>query len=666
MKKNRIFFLIACVLTIVLATVSSYAIAQGRKNTYELSHWGAQTINEDIQMTAFYYAQELDPEFQPVTFSQEIDPQVKEQIENALASIMTQSKNSLTRDANFSFQAVYKKESADNLNKKTMKDPKRIGSAGFVDTTGFLETQIKNYLGWDYGPEIGYEINPLPKDYTFEYEIRSPLVNDGGYISSFIDYDSYMMPCILLAGLVPVAIIGLFVLLFPFKDERQAPVFGKAVTWKLEPFVVFNAILLTFLFMGVVLLSQASLMSDSSLFFNNLFNGKVHNVLYVLLGCVWSIIYASYFLILVYLKRIFCVGLARFIKEDTWIAGIIRWIGRKTDRLMQIDLAGHPIDRIVIALILTLLVVSFLFAIGPLGWLLAMAAVVYGFIKIIQHYRRIQKDYENTLEAARKIAAGEFDKVLPYPVGPFQSIYNTLLQVKNGFEIALKEGIQSQNMKTELISNVSHDLKTPLTGIKTYVELLETTDDIEQLKSYGKKIEGYTNRLDQLVVDLFDVSKANSGNISLEKQPVDLAALIEQVQAEHFDEWEKKDLQLVFKHPDHPVVMELDPNKTMRIFENLIGNVSKYAMDHTRVFVDIKEEPDRTTIVYRNISCQPLDFDPDQIVERFVRGDKSRHEIDSGLGLAIVKSFAEIQDGEFRIEIDGDLFKAIVQFKHHK
>lgn len=283
MKKNRIFFLIACVLTIVMATVSSYAIAQGRKNTYELSHWGAQTINEDIQMTAFYYAQELDPEFQPVTFSQEIDPQVKEQIENALASIMTQSKNSLTRDANFSFQAVYKKESADNLNKKTMKDPKRIGSAGFVDTTGFLETQIKNYLGWDYGPEIGYEINPLPKDYTFEYEIRSPLVNDGGYISSFIDYDSYMMPCILLAGLVPVAIIGLFVLLFPFKDERQAPVFGKAVTWKLEPFVVFNAILLTFLFMGVVLLSQASLMSDSSLFFNNLFNGKVHNVLYCFL-----------------------------------------------------------------------------------------------------------------------------------------------------------------------------------------------------------------------------------------------------------------------------------------------------------------------------------------------------------------------------------------------
>ncbi|HAM31425.1 MAG TPA: hypothetical protein DCP49_08335, partial [Erysipelotrichaceae bacterium] len=107
MKKNRIFFLIACVLTIVLAIVSSYAIAQGRKNTYDLSYWGTQTINEDIQMTAFYYAQELDPEYQPVTFSEEIDPQAKEQIENELASIMTQSRNSLTSDANFSFRAVY-------------------------------------------------------------------------------------------------------------------------------------------------------------------------------------------------------------------------------------------------------------------------------------------------------------------------------------------------------------------------------------------------------------------------------------------------------------------------------------------------------------------------------------------------------------------------------
>nr|WP_304968721.1 sensor histidine kinase [uncultured Dubosiella sp.] len=658
MKKNKIFFTIACILTLGFATIATDAIGQGRTLPSTLTHWGEQSLNEDIEAMALSYARELDPDYEIITFEDNAPTELRNMVEQAVEGLVLESRHLLEDDSNFQFKASYKKESAGNLDGDALKNARQ---ATKVET---LEQQIMNHLGWDYGSEqVGYTINPLPAGFTFEYTLKDPLVNDGGYVASFIDYDSYMMPCILLAACVPLALIGLFVLLFPYKDEKEAPLVRKTLQWKLEPSILFYGTLFTFLFMGVILLSQASLMDGKSLLFDGLLQGNIYKALYTLLWFVWSLVYGSYFLVLVYLKRIFCEGIGRFIQRDTWLFGIIHWVQGKTDALFALDLGRHNLDKIVIAMVASLVVVSILFAIAPLGWIVAMLLMTYGFIKFFQYYKRIKADYEKTLAATRQIAAGDFDKVLPYPVGPFQSIYNTLLQVKSGFEIALKKGIQSQNMKTELISNVSHDLKTPLTGIKTYVELLETTDDPQKHKEYGQKIEGYTNRLDQLVVDLFDVSKANSGNIQLERQPVDLVELIGQVQAEHLDEWEKKDLQVVYKHPDHPVTLLLDPNKSMRVFENLIGNISKYAMDNTRVFIDVKEEADTVTITYRNISSQPLDFDPDEIVERFVRGDKSRHEIGSGLGLAIVKSFTEIQNGEFKIDIDGDLFKAIVTFK---
>lgn len=172
----------------------------------------------------------------------------------------------------------------------------------------------------------------------------------------------------------------------------------------------------------------------------------------------------------------------------------------------------------------------------------------------------------------------------------------------------------------------------------------------------------YTDRLSILITDLFEVSKANSGNIDLEYSDINIIEFMEQVCAENEELLQAKNLQLVTNLPEKEIHVCLDGNKTYRIFENLFTNISKYALENTRVFLDVKDIGNSVVIIMKNTSKEPLDFDSD-ITERFVRGDKSRHEAGSGLGLAIVKSFTEVQNGTFMIETDGDLFKSILSFR---
>ena len=219
-------------------------------------------------------------------------------------------------------------------------------------------------------------------------------------------------------------------------------------------------------------------------------------------------------------------------------------------------------------------------------------------------------------------------------------------------------------MKTELISNVSHDLKTPLTGIRNYVELLQQEGISEaQRKEYVSMLDQYAKRLHALMEDLFEVSKANSGNIQLDMARLDIIALVEQVQAECSELLQERELEVLWNlHGEKQLSVLLDGSKAFRIFENLFINIHHYALEHTRVYVDIRKAAGRVRIECKNISKEPLNFDTDDIVDRFVRGDKSRHDGGSGLGLAIAKSFTEAMKGSFHIETDGDLFKAIIEF----
>ena len=263
--------------------------------------------------------------------------------------------------------------------------------------------------------------------------------------------------------------------------------------------------------------------------------------------------------------------------------------------------------------------------------------------------------YETELQRARKTVQEQvYQKTdLPgevYLVNMPTGSGKTLCSLKFALEKAVKEEVKSQRMKTELISNVSHDLKTPLTSIITYVDLLKNNNlSSDDRQHYLDILERNSLRLKNLIEDLFEVSKANSGDVKLNLVDIDIISLIKQSQLECQDNLDEKSLSMKWNSSEEKIICHLDSSKTYRIFENLFMNISKYALPHTRVYIDIHDHDEMT-------------FNENEIVERFVQGDKSRNTHGSGLGLAIVKSFTEIQGGQFHVELDGDLFKTIVIF----
>lgn len=325
----------------------------------------------------------------------------------------------------------------------------------------------------------------------------------------------------------------------------------------------------------------------------------------------------------------------------------------------------NPLKRIIILQFVITSVLSCFWFIGIFG------LVLYSFLLylILKRYlSKIQTQYNNLLKATNAIAQGRFDNKLAEDFGIFESYKNELYQIQNGFGKAVEEEVRSQRMKTELITNVSHDLKTPLTAIITYVDLLkEENVTPEQRKSYLNTLERKSLRLKVLIEDLFEISKASSGNVRLEPVAVDICNLMRQVYLEHEDQMTQNGLDVRFDLPEEKIILQLDSQKTYRIFENLYVNVTKYALQNTRVYVQarviiIKEGKRTIHIEMKNISAQELTVTPTDLTERFVRGDASRNTEGSGLGLAIAKSFSELQGGRFYVEIDGDLFKAVLEW----
>lgn len=278
---------------------------------------------------------------------------------------------------------------------------------------------------------------------------------------------------------------------------------------------------------------------------------------------------------------------------------------------------------------------------------------------------RVQTQYGRLLAAANSIAEGKLDNTFEDDFGVFGSYKEALYHIQDGFKSAVDEEVKSQKMKTELITNVSHDLKTPLTAIITYIGLLkEENITDEQRREYIDTLESKSLRLKVLIEDLFEVSKANSGNVKLERIPVDICNLLRQAYHEQSEKMEQAGLQIRFSIPEEKVILYLDSNKTYRIFENLYTNIVKYALPETRVFVTLDKNAATgdVRIELKNISAREITGNPQDLTERFVRGDASRNTEGSGLGLAIARSFTEIQGGSFRIETDGDVFKAVIEF----
>ena len=228
---------------------------------------------------------------------------------------------------------------------------------------------------------------------------------------------------------------------------------------------------------------------------------------------------------------------------------------------------------------------------------------------------------------------------------------------------ALQEKVKSERFKADLITNVSHDLKTPLTSIINYVDLIKREHiQNEKVQGYLEVLEQKSQRLKTLTEDLVEASKASSGNLKLEITDIDFVELVHQTNGEFEEKFAQRHLELVSRLPEQPILIEADGRRLWRVLENLYNNAFKYAMEHSRIYVDITREEDMVQFTIKNISEHPLNISSDELTERFVRGDVSRTTEGSGLGLSIAESLTQLQKGTFEIVIDGDLFKVYVKF----
>ncbi|MDF2671826.1 MAG: hypothetical protein K0R09_91 [Clostridiales bacterium] len=297
--------------------------------------------------------------------------------------------------------------------------------------------------------------------------------------------------------------------------------------------------------------------------------------------------------------------------------------------------------------------------------LLFVGLGVYLFYIYLNDYRKLIDDIGRVVDHTKLIRNGDLNTKLILPVeSPMHKTAEDLSNIQEGVFIAVQEQLKSERMKIELITNVSHDLKTPLTAMVNYIDLLgRETLSPEHTNDYVKVLSKKAARLTSLTQDIFDISKAQSGNIELNIERIDIVELINQSIAELDDKIQESKLSFKIDLPQEKIYINADGRKLYRVFDNLISNILKYSQENTRVYIDLREDEDSILISFKNIASYEMNISADDLMERFVRGDESRTTEGSGLGLAIVQSFVALCGGSFEIKIDGDLFKAIVKFK---
>lgn len=390
--------------------------------------------------------------------------------------------------------------------------------------------------------------------------------------------------------------------------------------------------------------------------------GSLLNILF------WTISFGIILISVAVLKHIWNVGVRQYLSESSLVYKFLRSIWRSNKRVFNyirnIDLRKKENKKLAALLGINLAVMSIMCSIWFFGIFAAIIYTVILFRIITKHYNDISGKYNKLFEATNKIAEGNLEVDIEEDLGVFNALKLELENIQKGFKKAVEEEVKSQKMKTELITNVSHDLKTPLTSIITYVDLLKDEKlPIEKRREYLDTLDRKSQRLKDLIEDLFEVSKATSGNISLNIVDVDVVALMKQTLLELDDKISKSALLVKTYYPSEKVILPLDSQRMYRVFENLITNITKYAQEGSRVYIEVVDSIQKVQITFKNISANEIDFNVDEIMERFVRGDKARNTEGSGLGLAIAKSFIELQGGKLDILVDGDLFKVIITFE---
>ena len=385
----------------------------------------------------------------------------------------------------------------------------------------------------------------------------------------------------------------------------------------------------------------------------------------------WMILFALCLMGGIYLRDMIAKGDRKVIFNSCITVRVVKWMISKVKKFFSwmnnLDLKDGYEKFILAALGVNFLAITICSSIWGFGIITGAIYSVILYILIKKKFGKVLEDYNKLETITEDIANGDFGSVPEEDLGVFNPIKENLENIEKGFSAAVSEEVKSQKMKTELITNVSHDLKTPLTSIITYVDLLKKEGITEEERQkYLDTIDKKSNRLKFLIEDLFEVSKATSGNVKMNPMKVDVVSLIKQTLVELEDKLNAAHLEVKGNFPEEKVILELDSMRTFRIFSNLISNISKYSMPYTRVYINVKRDAENTEIEFKNISAEELNCDVENLTERFVRGDKSRNTEGSGLGLAIAKSFTELQDGKMKVSSDGDLFKVVLTFKNQR
>lgn len=512
-----------------------------------------------------------------------------------------------------------------------------------------------------------YEAKPI-ENMTFVYAVPNKLqVGDELYYSELNRSGYAVRDASVPFILIGLAVAALLALIMPFKYTKDTLWFKHLLKMPLEIYLIIASCAIPLIAESGSLIIEPTINGDILNILKNANMWYLDSIEYILNILFWIFIYGGIFFGVTYIKNIFDMGFKKYLKEQVLVyrfkevifAGI-----RKISRYIKgIDLNKKSDKVLVILLGINFVIVSILCSVwffGIFGVILYSAVLFYFARKYVNKWKN---DYNKLLEKTKEIANGNLDSKTDEDCGFFNPMRDELNNIQKGFKAAVQEEVKSQRMKTELISNVSHDLKTPLTSIIAYVDLLKGEEDEEKRKDYLETLDKKSQRLKYLIEDLFEVSKATSGNVSLNIMNVDISYLMKQAIIELDDKISEAGLDLRLSMPDHKVILPLDSQRTYRVFENLIINVVKYALPNSRVYVELQDKENDVEVTIKNISADEITFNVNEISDRFVRGDKSRNTEGSGLGLAIVKSFVELQGGKFNIEVDGDLFKAIINFK---
>ena len=276
---------------------------------------------------------------------------------------------------------------------------------------------------------------------------------------------------------------------------------------------------------------------------------------------------------------------------------------------------------------------------------------------------------EKLKKGIEEIALGNMEYQIPLQGlrGENLKLAEMINGIANGFHMAVEEAMKNERLKTDLITNVSHDIKTPLTSIINYVAILKQSDIADpKIQGYLDILEAKAQRLKTLTEDVVEASKVSSGNISLEYMDVDLVEMIQQTEGEMAEKFEARNLKMIVNLPAEPAVVHVDGRRMWRVLENIFGNAAKYAMPGTRVYADLKLEEDTVDLSLKNVSEHQLNISADELTERFIRGDLSRSSEGSGLGLSIAQSLTTMQGGTFNLYLDGDLFRVNIRFPRVK